>query len=63
MGRHTAASLALEAGIDIKVVSMQLGHSSTVMTQNLYTHVRRAIHDGAAEAVVALLPAGTPKAV
>lgn len=56
MGRHTAASLALEAGIDIKVVSEQLGHSTTVITQNLYQHVRRAVHDGAAEAVVALLP-------
>ena len=56
MGRHTAASLALEAGIDIKVVSEQLGHSTTAITQNLYQHVRRAVHDGAAEAVVRLLP-------
>lgn len=35
--RHTAASLALEAGVDVRVVSEQLGHSSTVITQNTYT--------------------------
>jgi integrase len=31
--RHTAASIALESGIDIKVVSDQLGHSTTRVTQ------------------------------
>ncbi len=55
-GRHTAASLRLEAGVDIKVVSEGLGHSNTNITQNLYTHVRRVLHDNAAEAVVQLLP-------
>lgn len=54
--RHTAATLGLEAGLDIKVVSDQLGHSTTRITQDLYTHVRRAVHDAAAEQVVALLP-------
>jgi integrase len=56
MGRHTAATLALEAKVDIKIVSERLGHSNTSITQNLYQHVRKAVHDGAAEAVVALLP-------
>jgi integrase len=55
-GRHTAASLALEAGLDVKVVSDQLGHSTTAITQNLYQHFRRQVHDRAAEAVVELLP-------
>lgn len=54
-GRHTAATLALEAGIDIKVVSDQLGHSTVGITQDLYTHVRRAVHEGVAEKVVSLL--------
>lgn len=54
--RHTAASLALEAGIDVKVVSEQLGHSTTAITQNTYQHVRRVTHRDAAEKVVALLP-------
>ncbi|HEY0696312.1 MAG TPA: tyrosine-type recombinase/integrase [Micromonospora sp.] len=56
MGRHTAATLALEAGIDVKVVSEQMGHATTTITRDLYQHVRRAVQDGAAEAVVALLP-------
>lgn len=55
-GRHTAASLALEAGVDIKVVSERMGHSNTTITQNLYQHVRRVLHDQAADAVVNLLP-------
>jgi integrase len=54
--RHTAASLALEAGVDIKVVSAQLGHSGTQITRDTYQHVRRAVHRDAAEKVVALLP-------
>lgn len=37
--RHTAATLLLEENIDIKYVSRQLRHSSTVITQNLYQHV------------------------
>lgn len=55
-GRHTAASLGLEAGIDIKIVSDQLGHATTRITQDLYTHVRRQVHDDAAEKIVSLLP-------
>ena len=55
-GRRTAASLALEAGVDIKVVSERMGRSTTTITQNLYQHVRRVVHDRAAEAVVQLLP-------
>jgi integrase len=54
--RHTAASLALEAGVDIKIVSDQLGHSTTTITRDLYQHVRRQVHRDAAERVVALLP-------
>jgi hypothetical protein len=33
-----------------------MGHSTTGITQNLYQHVRRVVHDGAAEAIVQLLP-------
>jgi integrase len=46
--RHTAASIALESGIDIKVVSDQLGHSTTRITHDLYQHVVRRLHDEAA---------------
>ncbi|GAA3443259.1 tyrosine-type recombinase/integrase [Planomonospora venezuelensis] len=54
--RHTAASLGLEAGLDVKIVSAQLGHSTTTITRDLYQHVRQAVLDDAAEKVVALLP-------
>jgi integrase len=54
--RHTAATLALEAGVDIKIVSEQLGHSTTRITQDLYQHVRLQLHHDSAEKVVALLP-------
>ncbi|MFB4298260.1 tyrosine-type recombinase/integrase [Actinomadura sp. NTSP31] len=57
-GRHTAATLGLEGGIDIKVVSDQLGHSTTRITQDLYTHVRQALHDEAAETVLKHLSGG-----
>jgi integrase len=36
--RHTFATRALELGIDIKTLSELLGHSSVVITLNVYTH-------------------------
>jgi integrase len=54
--RHTAATLALEAGVDIKIVSEQLGHSTTRITQDLYQHVRLQVHQDSADKVRQLLP-------
>jgi integrase len=54
-GRHSAASLGLAAGVDIKVVSDLLGHSTTTITRDLYTHVVPAVHDAAAERMAALI--------
>src|SRR5271165_6497272 len=42
--RHTAASLLLEAGINPKVVSEMLGHSSVNITLSLYAHATPAMH-------------------
>ncbi|MUN41504.1 site-specific integrase [Actinomadura litoris] len=61
-GRHTAATLALESSLDIKIVSDQLGHSSTTITQNLYTHVRKVIHKEAAAQVVRILSGASTSA-
>ena len=36
--RHTAATLALLAGTDLKTVSVLLGHSGTAKTADLYAH-------------------------
>jgi integrase len=37
--RHTAATLLLASGADLKSVARILGHASTVMTADLYGHV------------------------
>jgi integrase len=36
--RHTAASLAIASGADVKAVQEMLGHSSGALTLDLYTH-------------------------
>ncbi len=52
--RHTAASLALAAGVPMKVVSEQLGHSSMAITADTYTSVLPAVAAAAAESVAAV---------
>ncbi len=37
--RHTAASLAITSGADVKVVEQMLGHASATMTLDLYGHL------------------------
>lgn len=37
--RHTAASLAIAAGADVKVLQPMLGHADTAMTLNIYGHL------------------------
>ncbi|MEU0559377.1 site-specific integrase [Dactylosporangium sp. NPDC006015] len=51
--RHSAATIALDAGIDIKVVSEQLGHSTTTLTRDTYQSVTKQMHQDAADAVAA----------
>lgn len=54
--RHTSASLALAAGVPMKVVSERLGHSSTVITADLYTHVVPTLAQDAADRIAAAVP-------
>ena len=54
--RHTYVSLLDEAGVDVKVASELVGHSSTRITEQVYQHVRRARRTDAAARVAALLP-------
>lgn len=37
--RHTAASLAIASGADVKVVQLMLGHSTATLTLDLYGHL------------------------
>jgi integrase len=53
--RHTHATLALEAGLHPKVVSDRLGHSTTSVTLDIYSHVTPSLQEEAAETVAALL--------
>lgn len=47
--RHTAASLALKAGIHPKVVSERLGHATVQLTLDRYSHVVEGIQEAAAK--------------
>ena len=47
--RHTWATRALEAGIDVKKVSAMLGHKNVVTTMNIYQHVLKESQDEVAD--------------
>jgi integrase len=53
--RHTAATLALSAGVPPKVVAEQIGHASAAFTLDIYSHVLPHMQAGAASRVEALL--------
>ena len=56
--RHAFATMALQAGINPKVVSEALGHSSVTITLDLYSHVLPNMQDELASAVANLLKRG-----
>jgi integrase len=37
-GRHTCASMLANAGVDLKIIQLILGHSSKSITEEVYTH-------------------------
>ena len=53
--RHTAASLALAAGVPTKVISEQLGHSTTAFTLDVYAHLLPNMQNDAAKRVESML--------
>ena len=55
--RHTWATLALEAGVPMVVVSKQLGHANAAITADVYTHVKPHVLEDASELVAALFSA------
>jgi integrase len=54
--RHGAATLALAAGAEMKVIQEMLGHSSITLTSDTYTSVLPEVARAAAEAAVLLVP-------
>ena len=60
--RHAHASAGLAAGVDIKIMSVRLGHSRISMTADVYQHVVPSIDREAAGrlAQVLLPPSGAP---
>lgn len=61
--RHTWATLALQAGVPIKVVSERLGHSSVAFTMQVYQHVLPGMQHAAAELVAAAIRGSDVQAV
>jgi integrase len=53
--RHTAASLALQAGVSLKVIQETLRHTSIVLTADTYVSVLPAAAREAAEAIAQLI--------
>ncbi len=53
--RHTAATLMLQAGVNVKVVSSILGHAQSDITLNLYAHVLPGMGAEAADRMDSLL--------
>ncbi|WIG58298.1 MAG: hypothetical protein OJF49_001043 [Ktedonobacterales bacterium] len=56
--RHTAATLLLASGVNVKVVSEMLGHSNVSITLSTYAHVLPHMQQSAVQAMDTLL--GTP---
>jgi integrase len=53
--RHTCATLLLQAGTPVHVVSERLGHAKVSMTMEVYAHVLPDMQQQAATALGALL--------
>jgi integrase len=53
--RHTAASLMLARGENVKVVAELLGHSAPTITQMIYQYVMPGMSEGAGEGLSAAL--------
>jgi integrase len=54
--RHGAATYALAAGVDVKLVQERLGHSTSTLTRDVYTSVLPDVARAAAEAAAAMIP-------
>lgn len=53
--RHTAATLLLEAGEDVKTISERLGHKDITLTLNTYAHVTEGMQQRATDRMAKIL--------
>ncbi len=53
--RHTCASLLLESGVHVKIVSELLGHAGIAITLDTYGHVLPSMGDAASTAMESAL--------
>jgi integrase len=54
--RHGAATYALAAGVEVKLVQERLGHSTSTLTRDVYTSVLPEVARAAAESAPAMIP-------
>ena len=59
--RHTHATMLLREHVPVKTISERLGHSSTTITQDLYSHVLPEMQQEAADAMDRILDTPAPK--
>jgi integrase len=59
--RHTHATMLLLEHVSIKVISERLGHSSTNITQDIYSHVLPEMQMEAASAMERILTPAKPE--
>ncbi|MDQ3132781.1 MAG: tyrosine-type recombinase/integrase [Acidobacteriota bacterium] len=53
--RHTTATLLLQAGVNPKIVSERLGHSTIVLTLDVYSHVLPSMQENATKRLEKIL--------
>jgi len=61
--RHGYASLAMQAGVPLPIVSKLLGHSSVAITSDTYSHLLAGVGEAAAEQMAALVRRPMPATV
>jgi integrase len=54
--RHFAISLQMEAGVDVTIIAMRVGHTSPALIRRVYGHLIGTVGKRAAETSAALIP-------
>jgi integrase len=54
--RHTAATLLINQGVHVKIISARLGHSSINTTMNIYGHALQSADKEATNKLDNILP-------